>query len=133
MITLAELNPRNHPLSEEQKANLPILHERINRLRNIWGKPMIVTSGVRSVEHHKRIYLEKAKRTGITNPRIPMGSNHLKGAAVDISDPDGSLLRWLKANEPLLEELKLWVEDGTRGWAHVQIFPPRSGRRFFMP
>lgn len=44
------------------------------------NKPVIVTSGYRSMAHHLRIYAEK----GITDKsKIPMGSYHLTGKAVD--------------------------------------------------
>lgn len=133
MITLEELNPKGFALSDVQRRNVVVLHERINIVRKKYGKPMLVTSGVRSIEDHKRIYMEIAKRKGISNPRIPMGSQHLKGAAVDISDPKGELYAWCKANESVLIEAKLWCEEGTRGWVHFQIVPPASGKRWFLP
>jgi hypothetical protein len=39
------------------------------------------------------------------------------------------------ANLAVLEELQLWLEhpDATPGWCHLQILPPRSGRRVFYP
>lgn len=44
------------------------------------NKPVIVTCGFRSMAHHLRIYAEK----GITDKnKIPMGSYHLSGKAVD--------------------------------------------------
>ena len=44
------------------------------------NKPIIITSGYRSMAHHLKIYAEK----GITDKsKIPMGSYHLQGKAVD--------------------------------------------------
>ena len=132
MIKESEINPKGYTLTEEQASNLPILLERINKVRSAWGNPMTVTSGLRSMEDHLRIYREK----GITDPsKIPMGSSHLKGAACDIFDPKQELQAWCKANEKLLEEIGLWMEDfsATPNWVHFQIVAPRSGNRFFKP
>lgn len=134
MIKLEELNPKNFPLTEEQETNLKILHQRINVIRKEWGKPMRVSSGVRSIDDHRRIYLDLAKKRGIKDIRIPMGSKHLKGAAVDISDPDGSLHAWCKENEQILIDNNLWCEEkDNEKRVHFQIFPPASGNRFFKP
>ena len=133
MITLNELNPHDVKLTAEQNDNLPKLYNSINQIRHLWNHPMIVTSGVRSVEDHKRIYLEKAQKSGLKNIRIPMGSMHLKAAAVDIADTDGSLYSWCKANPEALSSAGLSCEEGTQGWVHFQIYPPRSGKRWFYP
>ncbi len=130
MITLKELNPKNYTLTPEQETNITILHERMNKVREAYGKPMTVTSGVRSLEHHIAVY----KRKGITDPKlIPMASNHLKAAACDIADSSGELYKWCKENEALLAEIGLWMEEGTKGWVHFQVFPPKSGKRWFLP
>jgi hypothetical protein len=134
MITLSELNPKGAALTAAQEANLKILHERMNQVRTAWAQPMIVTSGFRSEADHRRIYRELAARRGVVSIRIPMGSLHLAGAAVDISDPDGSLHDWCKANEPLLARVGLWMEEkDDQRRVHFQILPPRSGKRFFKP
>ena len=77
---------------------------------------MIPTSGVRSYNEHIRIYEKK----GISIDKVPMGSKHLKAAAVDIKDTVGHLYEWLILNESLLIKLGLWVERGTKGWVHLQ-------------
>lgn len=134
MITLNELNPKGFPTTPEQDQNLNTLLARMNIIRAAWNKPMIATSGLRSLEDHKRIYMELAKQRGISNIRIPMGSAHLKGAAVDISDPDGSLYEWCKQNVALLEKAEVWLEEkDDQKRVHFQIFPPASGKRFFKP
>ncbi len=133
-ITLKELNPKNFPVTPEQEKNLKILHERMNVVREAWGKPMYITSGVRSIEDHRRIYEEKAQKEGKKAFRVPMGSQHLRGAACDVFDPSGSLLRWLKANPKVLEDAKLWCEeDPSTPRVHFQIVPPKSGARWFKP
>lgn len=121
MITLQELNPKNYTLTPEQEANIKILHERMNKVREAYGKPMVVTSGVRSEADQARI-----------NPKAPK-SNHLKAAACDIADSSGELYYWCKANESLLAEIGLWMEERQGGWQHFQTIPPKSGKRFFLP
>lgn len=132
MVTLQELNPKNFKIPEELKDNLNELFEKINKVRKLYNKPMIVTSGYRSLEDHKRIYKEK----GITDEsKIPMKSKHLYCQAVDISDPNGELQKWCLDNVDKLEEIGLWMEDfsATPNWCHFQIIQPKSGKRFFKP
>lgn len=132
MITVKELlcnQSTFESLSEEQKANITELHEKINKVRAAYGKPMTVTSGFRSMEKHLAIY----QRKGIK--RVPMKSNHLTGSAVDISDIRRDLQKWCLANEKKLAEIGLWMEDFryTSSWIHFQIKPPQSQKRFFIP
>ena len=139
MITLDELLDGNdyESLSPEIHANLQELLIRINKVRAAWGKPMIVNSGLRTMEHHIEIYKDKAKREGkvFNIKKVPMKSRHLRGQAVDISDPKRELQKWCSANVTLLESVGLWMESFvfTKTWCHFQINPPQSGRRFFMP
>lgn len=137
MITLAELNPKNFKMSDEEEANLLILHEKINKIRTLYAKPMVVTSGFRSKDDHLRIYREIAAKKGkdFDESKVPMASKHLYGKAVDISDPKGELAKWCHENVKHLEDIGLWCEDTavTKGWVHFQIEPPKSGNRFFKP
>lgn len=131
MITIKELLGGNKlsDLSSVQQDNINVLLERINKVRALWGQPMTVTSGFRSSVKHAEIYAKK----GIAEDKIPWGSCHLSGSAVDISDPDGAIKNWLKANPEILENALLWCEDDTNGWVHFQIKPPLSGNRWFKP
>mgnify|MGYP006277513675 FL=1 len=134
MITMKELLKGKdfNSLSKEHQDNLLIVLEKLNRVRIAFGKSMIVTSGYRSMQEHIAIY----NRKGITDSnRIPMQSKHLYGQAVDISDPKRELQVWCQNNQPLLEEIGLWMEDFrfTSNWVHFQIVPPASGKRFFIP
>ena len=116
--------------TDEIQKNLAILLPHVNIIRAAWGKPMIVTSGLRTLADHLRIYAAK----GITDPaKIPMKSRHLIGAAVDVSDPKLELTAWLKANPQHLELAELWCEEGNKNWTHFQIVPPASGNRWFLP
>ena len=62
-------------------------------------------------------------------------SNHKRGLAVDIYDPDGSIDLWCVTHREVLADCGIWIEhpDATRGWSHWQCVAPRSGRRVFMP
>lgn len=123
MISAKELNPHGYDPTPEQAEHLAVLLERINKVREAWGKPMIVTSGLRSEADQARI-----------NPGAPK-SKHLLGAAVDILDQDGKLAEWVKEHLDLMEEIGFWFEDfsSTVGWVHFQVMPPKSGKRVFLP
>ena len=135
MITMEELLSNQckfDECDESQQENLKILLDKINQIRTKWGKPMTVTSGLRTMKHHLEIYAAK----GVTDPaKIPMQSKHLYGQAVDIADLDGSLKKWVDSNVSLLEDAGLWCEafSSTPTWVHFQIIPPKSGNRFFIP
>jgi len=113
-------------LTDEQKKNVLVLHERINKLRTAYGKPLRVNDGVRRVQDTPKNGAAKSK--------------HIIGAAIDLDDDDaGTLWKWVFANRTLLAEIGLWIEhpcwthcDGM-SWMHFQILPPSSGRRFFVP
>jgi hypothetical protein len=138
MISLKELNPKSFPLTPEMTTNLDKLLVAMNVVRAAYGKPMFITSGVRSLEDHKRIYMEIARAKGITNPRIPMGSKHLKAAACDVLDQDGSLYAWCKANDSVLAQAGVYLEeDRSAPRVHFQVIPFGSykpgGSRWFRP
>ncbi len=122
-------------LEEQDKVvqeNLTKLLEKANKLRTAYGKPLLVSSGLRSMKDHLRIYAEK----GITDKsKIPMKSKHLSGEALDFADPKKELQTWIKDNVKLMEEIGLWMEDfsATETWVHIQTVPPKSGNRFFKP
>ena len=127
MITREELNVYKYPTTPEVRTNLEKLFTAINIIRAAWGKPMTVTSGLRSPDDQRRLIdagKSKAK-----------ASNHLIGAAVDIKDFDAKLGEWCKANIGVLEKAGLWCEDPayTNGWVHFQCVQPKSGHRFYIP
>jgi uncharacterized protein YcbK (DUF882 family) len=134
MITMKEIlkDVNFDDLSKDIQDNLTKLLPKLNELRTAYGKPLLVTSGLRSMRHHLEIYAAK----GITDKsKIPMKSNHLFGLACDFSDPDGTLKAWVNNNIPVMESIGLWMEafSATPTWLHVQIVPPKSGNRFFNP
>lgn len=132
MLTMSEFlgKAKFEDQSPEVQQNLSTLLKRTNKIRTAWGKPMTVTSGLRTMEDHLRIYAAK----GITDvSKIPMQSRHLTGRAVDISDPKLELTAWLKLNPEHLENAELWCEEGNKNWVHFQTVAPLSGKRWFLP
>lgn len=101
--------------------NLEDLCRKINALG--YQPPMAATSCLRSLADQKRI-----------NPSA-MGSSHLYGCAVDISDADGKLKAWCVANKAKLVECGLWMEnpESTKTWCHLQSYAPKSMNRIFNP
>jgi len=112
-------------LSPEIRANIEVLHERINKLRKAYGKPMKVNDGFRRAKDTPKNGAAK--------------SNHLIGAAIDLDDDDnGTLMTWTLANLALLQEIGLWIEDprwthGRGSWMHFSVIAPKSGKRIFVP
>ncbi len=134
MISMKELlsgQANFDDLDKDVQDNLNQLFLKVNIIRKEYGKPMIVTSGLRTKKHHLEIYARK----GIYPPKVPMKSNHLFGRAVDFADGDGKLKKWILENMKLIEEIGLYMEDfaATKTWVHFQINPPKSGNRFFKP
>jgi hypothetical protein len=140
-IKLAELIGRGTAydfLSPEVKVNLDVLLYRLNFERRLYQRPMVITNAHRSLEHHEKIYEAKnaeRMRKGLKPLSIPMGSCHLLGAAVDISDPHGFLKEHVLKHRSRLEAQGNYFEhfEATPGYVHWQIYPPLSGEFFFWP
>lgn len=126
-IKLEELNKHNYPTTPEIDANLQILLERINAVRDAYGKPMVVTSGLRSQDQQQELIAQGKSNA----PK----SKHLTGQACDILDSDGALREWVLNNMSSMETTGFWFEDfgSTPNWVHFQIVPPASGKRIFIP
>lgn len=107
-------------LSDEQTANMNTLIPAINDFLEAFGEKRGVNSGYRSAD---------ANKAAGGKPK----SNHLICAAIDLEDRDAKLYNFARKNIKLLEKLGLWCEERQGGWLHLQIFAPRSGKRFFMP
>lgn len=135
-IIHADIEP--DALDPDKLANEQDLLDKVNKVRTQWNKSMTVTSGIRTLADHLRIYAQK----GITDQsKIPMKSKHLENmveaAAVDIADPGLAITQWLKANPDILEDADLYCEDGNANWVHFQNKPFGSykpgGTRWFKP
>jgi len=122
-VTLEEyLRGKNHEvLKPEIKLNIKMLLFRINYIRGLCNMPFIITSGLRTPEEQHKI-----------NPKA-VKSNHLIGAAIDISDLNGDIYLWCRANESILVDVGLWGEIQQGNWVHLQIYNPKSGNRWFQP
>lgn len=130
----------------EHRLNLSRIFYITNFLRKLSGVPFQISSGYRTETEHTRIYAKKnaaRKEAGLPALRIPWGSYHLIGAAVDISDPRGEVKHFLLDHLEYLERHDLYLEnpmvtspDDAKPWdrwIHIQIYPPKSGKRFFDP
>lgn len=127
MIKLEELNKRKYPTNDIIDSNLKVLCARLNIIRKAYGKPMIITSGLRSDKQQQEL-IKSGKSTATK-------SKHLQGLAADVEDESGELKEFLKANVKLLERAGLWCEHwtATPNWVHFQCVPPGSGNRWFYP
>ena len=127
MITLQELNKKGYSTNYMIDGNLQILLMKLNKVRAVYGLPMVVTSGLRTEQQQQELITQ-----GKSNAPH---SKHLTGEAADILDSDGSLKKWVLENVQLMEDVGLWMEDfsSTPTWVHFQISAPRSGNRFFIP
>lgn len=106
------------PLTPELEDNLSKLLEAVNKLRTLYGKPMIVNSGYRP-DHYN------------TDAGGAPNSPHQTCEAVDFRDNDNALKDWI--TEDILIECGLYQEDPahTVSWLHVQIRPTHN--RVFIP
>lgn len=113
-------NALTGPSAPQLENNLIDLLRRINGLRQLWGKPMIVTSGYRNAEQNKKVGGAPA-------------SKHLTCQALDIADPQGELMQFILNNTDILRLSGLWIESpfDTVGWVHFQSVAPASGFRIF--
>lgn len=107
--------------------NLGRLLERVNLLlgeviKELPSFEVRVTSGWRPVEYNKKI-------------GGSAGSKHCIGKAVDLSDPEQILSKFLANRVPLLEKYDLAMEhpEATPNWCHIQWEAPKSGNRVFRP
>lgn len=109
--------------TQEISDNLDLLLVVINQVRAAYGKPMTVSSGWRPPS------------INAATPGAAKKSTHMVGNAVDIKDPDGSLMKWVLANLDLMQKLGIYLEDfrWTPDWVHFQRVPPASGKRIFVP
>lgn len=112
-----------YPLTPEMEQNLTKLLTAINKLRTAYGKPMYVSSGYRPAAINASV-AGAAKK-----------SNHMVCLAVDFKDADRQISKWCLQNLSKLEEYGLWMEAplSTPTWTHLQVVPPKSGKRVFNP
>ena len=143
-----KMNMAPEDMPAEHRKNLQKLLKTVNELGtlvpdNLKG-PRNMSSGYRSKEYQINVYknLAKQKKSPFTDgvyvqSKVPLGSAHMTGEAMDINDPDNELDEWLMSDEgkKVVEKLDIYLEhkDYTDGWCHVQIRKPKSGNHYFIP
>jgi uncharacterized protein YcbK (DUF882 family) len=127
-------------LTEEIKNNLINTFQWMDKVREWVGKPITVTIALRTMKYHLELYKRiNAKRTakGLPELRVPMGSMHLKGRAVDFVVVGMSCDDFKKKaiDEGKLEEWNLRMEDNGWGanWIHLDDKEVGPSGRFFKP
>lgn len=125
-------------LPKDIAANVKSLIEAINAVLSKFGSSRKITSGYRSIDDHHRIYNKinaNRAKTGLPALKIPMGSAHLSGLAIDLEDANGDLDKWCIENIDWLTEKGVYIEhpDHTKGWCHMQLRAPKSGNNPFIP
>lgn len=126
MITLQEYlmgRDRKYTLTPELQANAEEMVDKVNQLLAKFGEDRKVRSGWRPPEINQ------------ATPNAAPKSKHMTCEACDLVDDEGDLDEWALENPDILQEIGLWQEApaATKGWAHFQIVPPKSGKRVFNP
>lgn len=103
--------------------NAGLTVEKINRFLRVSGFDGHVNSGWRPPQLN-----------AATHGAAPT-SKHMLGLACDLHDADGCIDQWCLDHGEELERIGLWQESprSTPGWCHLQIVPPASGHRVFIP
>jgi len=111
------------PLTDEMKQNAQITVDKVNQLLDKFGSRRGVNSGYRPAAVNQHV------------KNAAPNSKHLTCQACDLEDSDGKLRDWIIANLAVPKEIGLWMEDfrWTPGWCHVQIVPPASKKRIYIP
>lgn len=109
-----------------------------NAAMTIQRANLLLTKFYAAFPHIERRTVNSGWRPQAVNQATPgaaLRSKHMTGEAVDLSDMDGLLDEWLLDNPEVLEDCQLWQEhpSATKNWCHVQIVPPKSGKRVFYP
>jgi hypothetical protein len=111
-------------LTPEHRANAARVLEAVIALLSEFGEVRKVTSGWRPAAVNAR-----------TRNAAPK-SKHMTCQAIDLADPEGDLDEWCYENlGERLVKYGLYLEHpaATKSWCHLQIVPPRSGKRVFYP
>jgi Peptidase M15 len=108
------------PLTPELETNLNNLLIALNKFRDIYNIPMIVTSGYRPGHYN-------------SDAGGAPDSPHITCEACDFHDPDGAIDLFCTNNLNVLIQCGLYLESpaATVGWCHLQIRPTIN--RVFIP
>lgn len=110
-------------LTDELRWNASSTVDRVNQLLEAFGESRKVSSGWRPAG------------VNASTPGAAKKSKHMTCQACDLEDVDGRLDDWCMDHLEALERIGLWLESPahTKTWCHVQIVPPNSGKRVFIP
>lgn len=105
------------------RANAKITVDLVNRLFSGMGWEAVLVSGWRP------------RAVNAATPGAAPLSKHMQGLAVDLADPEGEYKNYLLDHQSVLREVGLYMEHplATKGWVHLQIVPPKSGKQVFYP
>lgn len=111
-----------YPITDEEFDNAETLCEKLAELENEYGEDLILTSG----------YRPKAINEAI--PGSKSCDQHTTCEAVDLRDTGGHLSNWILDNIEILEALNLYMESpkSAKNHVHLQLRPPKSGKRIFL-
>lgn len=121
-------------VTDEIDANAGITVERVNQLLTAMDQ-----DGVEISDNPKTGNLVSSGwRPAAINRATPNSaprSKHMSAQACDVYDPEGEIDDWCMAHQNILASFELWMEhpSATKGWAHLQTVPPKSGNRVFYP
>lgn len=108
-------------LTEGIRDNLKILFNKMDKIRELIGKPVVVHCAWRPKEYNKQI-------GGATN------SAHIQGMACDFSVKDMDCDDIRKTILPHLEEWNIRMEDlPGSNWVHIDYRQVGPGGRYFKP
>lgn len=109
--------------TKEISDNLDVLLIALNKIREVYGKKMSVSSGWRPLA------INNVTKGAASH------SKHTLGLAADIVDADGSIMKWVLNNLQLMKDLDIYIENFnyTIGWVHFGLGAPSSGHRIFVP
>ena len=126
-------------VDEKILASLKKLFSKMDEVRELLGKPIMVHITFRTMAYHLGIYAKKnAERVsqGLPELKVPMGSAHLSGDACDFHAVGMTCDEVVAALKPELEQLEMRMENNGLGasWVHLDTRPVGvSGKRFFLP
>lgn len=105
------------------RVNLSKLLDALNKFRDKYGKPMMVSSGLRTQQANDQL-----SNSG-------KNSAHLSGEACDFHDLDRSITNFIMSNPQVLVDCDLYMEEpaSTPTWVHLAVRRPASGNRIFKP
>lgn len=122
---------RDDYATDDVRKNAFDLAERVDRLLLSFGHKRIVTSGFRPAH------------VNAATPGAAEHSLHIVGAAVDLEDDDRELALFCGYDLNWFKTFGLWMENprwtrkknGSKwnAWVHLQLIPPPSGSRVFVP